>query len=77
MQFWVRDNGDGILPEQQEQLFTNFSRLNRTDNLGYGLGLSIVQRIASKLDGEVGVESSGQPGEGSTFYFTLPGMIEL
>jgi signal transduction histidine kinase len=77
VQFWVRDNGDGIPPEQQEKLFTNFSRLNRTDNLGYGLGLSIVQRIAAKLDGDVGVESSGQPGEGSTFYFTLPGMIEI
>jgi len=77
VQFWVRDNGDGILPEQQDQLFTNFSRLNRTDNTGYGLGLSIVQRIVAKLDGEVGVESSGKPGEGSTFYFTLPGMIEL
>jgi hypothetical protein len=36
-----------------------------------------VQRIASKLDGEVGAESDGVPGKGSTFYFTLPGMIEL
>ncbi|HBX70071.1 MAG TPA: hypothetical protein DEH25_12020 [Chloroflexi bacterium] len=74
--FWVRDNGNGISPEQQMQLFASFSRLNRTDNQGYGLGLSIVQRIATKLGGVVGVESNGKAGEGSTFYFTLPGMIE-
>ncbi|MEA3309932.1 MAG: ATP-binding protein [Chloroflexota bacterium] len=37
---------------------------------GHGLGLSIVQRIISRLGGEVGVESA--PGEGTTFYFTLP-----
>jgi signal transduction histidine kinase len=37
---------------------------------GHGLGLSIVRRIAEKLDGRVGVES--QPGAGSTFYFILP-----
>jgi len=77
VRFWVRDNGDGITPEQQEKLFTSFSRLNRSDTKGYGLGLAIVQRIASKLDGEVGVTSEGKPGEGSTFYFTLPGMIEI
>ncbi len=77
VRFWVKDNGDGILPEQHEKLFSTFSRLNRSDAKGYGLGLSIVQRIASKLDGEVGIKSEGIPGEGSTFYFTLPGMIEL
>ena len=77
VRFWVKDNGDGILPEQHEKLFNTFSRLNRTDSKGYGLGLSIVQRIASKLDGDVGAESEGIPGKGSTFFFTLPGMIEL
>jgi signal transduction histidine kinase len=77
VRFWVRDNGDGVSPEKQEKLFATFSRLSRTDTKGYGLGLSIVQRIAKRLDGEVGVESEGIPGQGSTFYFTLPGMIEL
>jgi signal transduction histidine kinase/predicted negative regulator of RcsB-dependent stress response len=77
VRFWVRDNGDGFSPDQQEKLFTTFSRLSRTDTKGYGLGLSIVQRIAEKLDGEVGAESDGAPGAGSTFYFTLPGMIDL
>jgi signal transduction histidine kinase len=77
IRFWVRDNGDGISSEEQDRLFTPFSQLDRKHKSGYGLGLSIVQRIAIKLNGEVGVESSGKPGEGSTFYFTLPGMIEL
>jgi len=36
-----------------------------------GLGLSIVLRIVTKLSGEVGVESDG-PGQGSTFWFSLP-----
>jgi signal transduction histidine kinase len=77
VRFWVKDNGDGISPEQHEKLFATFSRLSRSDAKGYGLGLSIVQRIAARLDGEVGAESPGIPGEGSTFYFTLPGMIEV
>jgi signal transduction histidine kinase len=77
VRFWVKDNGDGISPEQQEKLFATFSRLSRSDAKGYGLGLSIVQRIATKLDGDVGAESEGIPGKGSTFYFTLPGMIEV
>jgi signal transduction histidine kinase len=77
VRFWVKDNGDGIKPEQQEKLFATFSRLSRSDAKGYGLGLSIVQRIAARLDGEVGAVSDGIPGEGSTFFFTLPGMIDL
>ena len=70
VRFWVRDNGKGLLPEEQANLFRPFHRLNRVDTKGYGLGLSIVQRIMERLDGAVGVES--QPGQGCTFYFTLP-----
>jgi signal transduction histidine kinase len=72
VRFWVRDNGPGVTPEQQALLFAPFTRLDLTRATGHGLGLSIVQRIARKLNGRVGVESSGRPGEGSTFYFTLP-----
>jgi signal transduction histidine kinase len=67
--FWVRDNGPGLTPEEQEQLFAPFTRLHQIRIEGHGLGLSIVRRIVEKLGGKVGVES--QVGEGSTFYFTL------
>jgi PAS domain S-box-containing protein len=70
VRFTVRDNGHGIVPEAQEQLFVPFSRLGQSGVTGHGLGLSIVQRIVERLGGQVGVESV--VGKGSTFYFTLP-----
>lgn len=70
IRFWVRDNGKGLTPEEQAKLFTPFTQLENANSNGHGLGLSIVQRIVEKLDGEVGVESA--VGQGSTFYFTLP-----
>jgi len=68
--FWVRDNGHGIPNEDRAQLFNQFTRLDQVRAEGHGLGLSLVARIVEKLGGEVGVET--YPGEGSTFYFTLP-----
>lgn len=68
-EFWVRDNGQGLNPDQQARLFTPFTRLNQVDIKGHGLGLSIVRRIADKMGGEVGAHST--VGQGSTFYFTL------
>jgi signal transduction histidine kinase len=68
--FWVRDNGDGLTPEEQARLFTPFERLSRANIGGHGLGLSIVKRIVQKLGGTAGVDS--EVGQGSTFYFTLP-----
>ncbi len=73
IRFWVRDNGPGLTPEEQTRLFRPFSRLGKTRQEGHGLGLSIVQRIAERLHGEVGVEST--PGQGSLFYFTLPAAV--
>ena len=70
VRFWVRDNGKGLTPEEQAQLFTPFTRLDQVRAMGHGLGLSIVRRIVEKLGGLVGVES--QVGQGSTFFFTLP-----
>jgi PAS domain S-box-containing protein len=70
VRFWVRDNGPGLKPEEQKRLFIPFTRLNQARVEGQGLGLSIVRRIADKLGGQVGVESA--PGQGSTFWFTLP-----
>ncbi len=70
IRFWVRDNGAGIAPDAQAQLFTQFTRFDQVRAEGHGLGLSIVKRIVEKLGGQVGVES--QIGYGSTFFFTLP-----
>jgi signal transduction histidine kinase len=71
VRFWVRDNGNGLTPEEQSRLFTSFERLDRVRAKGHGLGLSIVRRIVEKLGGRVSVES--QVGLGSIFGFTLPG----
>ncbi len=71
VRFWVRDHGAGLAPEDQARLFTPFTRFDRVQVKGHGLGLSIVRRIVEKLGGQVGVES--RIGQGSTFSFTLPG----
>ena len=68
--YWVRDHGPGLTAEQQARLFVEFSRLDRPEKLGHGLGLAIVRRVMERLGGQVGVES--RPGEGCTFWFTLP-----
>jgi signal transduction histidine kinase len=68
--FWVQDNGSGLTEAEQNRLFTPFTRLQENRAHGHGLGLSIVQRIAEKLGGQVGVKS--HPGQGSCFFFTLP-----
>jgi signal transduction histidine kinase len=74
--FWVHDNGLGLSPEQQSCLFTPFVQFNQTQAKGHGLGLSIVKRIIEKLGGQVGVESTGQSGQGTLFFFTLPQVQE-
>ena len=73
IQFWVRDNGNGLTPAEQDVLFTPFTRLGQNEAEGHGLGLSIVHRITEKLGGKVGVES--EIGEGSVFSFTLPASL--
>jgi PAS domain S-box-containing protein len=72
VKFWIRDNGDGIAPENQSKLFQKYVRFVPDKVDGYGLGLSIVKRIVEKLGGSVGVESSGKEGEGALFWFKLP-----
>jgi two-component system, sensor histidine kinase and response regulator len=73
IRFWLRDNGEGLTAEEQTRLFIPFIKLNRNHHpgQGHGLGLSIVERIVTKLGGDVGVTS--EPGRGSTFWFCLPG----
>ena len=72
VKYWVKDNGDGIPEDQHTKIFRKHTRLQPDKAGGYGLGLSIVKRIIEKLGGKVGVESTGEKGAGSLFYFKLP-----
>ncbi len=69
--FWVADNGNGISPEWCATIFSKNQRKHKS-RLGYGLGLSIVQRIVKKHGGSLKVENSPNPNEGCIFSFSLP-----
>ncbi|MCD4685247.1 MAG: GAF domain-containing protein [Anaerolineae bacterium] len=73
VQVSIKDDGLGISPEDQAQIFGRFYRVRtaETDAIeGTGLGLAIVKSLVELHSGQLGVES--KLGEGSTFYFTLP-----
>lgn len=72
----VLDSGPGIPADQQELIFQEFTRLEKTgsDEHGLGLGLSIVRRIARVLGHELSVKSA--PGHGSRFSVKLPIVAE-
>ena len=72
IEFFVEDQGLGILPEEQKHIFDRFfvGKSHRSDITCPGLGLPIAQHFVALLGGELNVET--EPGRGSRFYFSLP-----
>jgi len=71
----VRDSGIGVSNEQRERVFERFYRGENPMVLatpGTGLGLSVVKQLVEMHNGKIWLESTGIPGQGSTFSFTLP-----
>ncbi|MEL7333971.1 MAG: ATP-binding protein, partial [Cyanobacteria bacterium J06560_2] len=67
--FCVTDNGPGISPEIQTQIFQMFNRAGKSRAEGSGIGLALCQRVAQQHQTTIGVAS--KLGDGSTFYFDL------
>mgnify|MGYP000985964318 FL=1 len=72
IEYYVKDTGIGIEKDKQQAIFFRFTQadnsLSKTYE-GFGLGLSITKAYVEMLGGTIWVES--EPGEGSTFYFTV------
>jgi signal transduction histidine kinase len=68
--YCVEDNGIGIAPEHQEEIFEIFYQLEPEKRKGDGLGLTIVKRIIDRHNGRIWIES--EKGKGSKIFVSLP-----
>jgi light-regulated signal transduction histidine kinase (bacteriophytochrome) len=70
-EFYVKDNGIGIDPKYNKEIFGIFKRLHKASEYeGTGAGLSIVKRVINDHEGDIWIES--ELGKGAAFYFTIP-----
>jgi len=74
--FFVRDRGEGFSMAHASRLFNPFQRLHLpTEFNGLGIGLAIVQRCVARHGGKVWAEAA--PGQGATFFFSLPAAPQM
>jgi signal transduction histidine kinase len=71
VRFGIIDTGPGIPEQDSARIFERFARVAKWERSGLGLGLYISKCIVEAHGGKIWVES--RPGQGSSFYFTLPG----
>jgi len=77
LHFYVSDTGPGIPREMKEKVFERFMQLNVPGSVtqgGTGLGLSISEGLTELLGGSIHIDT--RPGEGSTFHFHIPAILE-
>jgi len=73
IQFYVKDTGIGISPENKHRIFSNFEQEDFAISRKYegtGIGLSIAKGLVELLGGKIWLDS--QKGKGSTFYVSIP-----
>ncbi len=78
VEFYVKDTGIGVAPENQAIIFQRFRQVETSNNRefgGNGLGLSISKALVEKLGGNIYLTS--ELGKGSTFTFTIPYSNEI
>lgn len=70
LRLWIHDKGIGIPAGSEGKVFGIFERLHPQDYPGTGMGLAIVKRAVTRMNGSVGFVST--PGQGSSFWIELP-----